>query len=65
MGNAYAPGSVQVAPGGTVAWTNLDAVPHTVTGGPLQSSVLSQGGAFTHTFGARAHTRTTARSTRT
>jgi plastocyanin len=50
MGNAYAPGSLQVAPGGTVAWTNMDAVPHTVTGGPLQSSALNQGGVFSYRF---------------
>ncbi|MGH2690198.1 MAG: cupredoxin domain-containing protein [Actinomycetota bacterium] len=50
MGNAFAPGSVQVEPGGTVTWTNMDAVPHTVTGGALQSSALGQGGVFTHTF---------------
>jgi plastocyanin len=52
MGTAFAPGTVEVATGGSVTWTNMDSVPHTVTGGPLQSSALNQSGTFSFTFGS-------------
>ena len=41
---------VTVSVGTTVTWVNHDAVPHTVTGGPLQSPMLGHGATFTFTF---------------
>jgi plastocyanin len=58
MGSAFAPGSVEVAAGTTVAWTNRDSVQHTVTaedvtggGEPIfDSGPLDQQSSFSHTF---------------
>ncbi|HEY8417815.1 MAG TPA: cupredoxin family copper-binding protein, partial [Limnochordales bacterium] len=41
---------VTVAAGTTVTWINHDSVPHTVTGGPLNSPRLNHGGTFSFTF---------------
>ena len=50
---AYSPDPVEVPVGGTVTWTNLDAVPHTATAQDrdlLQSGTLSEGESYSETF---------------
>ncbi|MGH2557857.1 MAG: cupredoxin domain-containing protein, partial [Thermomicrobiales bacterium] len=49
---AFAPGSVEVAVGTTVTWTNNDTAPHTVTAedGTFDSGVIDPGGSFSFTF---------------
>lgn len=51
-GLAFSPGSVVVAVGGSVTWTNNDAFQHDVTadGGAFQSSTLEKGDGFTASF---------------
>ncbi|HEX9093364.1 MAG TPA: cupredoxin family copper-binding protein [Coriobacteriia bacterium] len=49
-GFAFAPGSVQVAVGGTVTWTNKDSAAHTVKGDGWGSGDLAQGATFSNTF---------------
>ncbi len=62
--NCFTPNPVQVAPGETVTWTNTDSASHTVTSGKpdnstgnivaavFDSSLLSPGKTFSHTFAA-------------
>ncbi len=57
QGMAFAPGSLTVAVGTTVTWTNHDGVAHTVTSGApgspsgaFSSGNLAQNGTFSHTF---------------
>ena len=52
-GFAFDPGSVDVAIGATVTWTNEDGTQHTVTAddGSFDSGALSQGATFSQTFG--------------
>jgi plastocyanin len=50
---AYVPDPVEVPVGGTVTWTNSDAVPHTATAEDrdvLQSGTLDPGASFSQTF---------------
>src|SRR5687768_3958574 len=49
---AFDPAAVTVPTGTTVAWTNDDAVPHTVTStdGAFDSSIFDPGGSFSFTF---------------
>jgi plastocyanin len=50
---AFSPASVTVPVGGTVTWTNSDAVDHTVTSmgrGPLGSATMNAGGTYSYTF---------------
>ncbi len=49
--NAFSPDSLEISVGDTVQWTNMDAVPHTVTfaDGP-DSGQLTTGTTFSHTF---------------
>jgi plastocyanin len=49
---AFAPASLEVPVGTTVAWTNDDTAPHTVTaeGGAFDSGVLDPGASFSFTF---------------
>jgi plastocyanin len=49
---AYAPKEIHVAAGGTVTWTNDDALQHTVTAddGSFDSGLFDQGGTFTQEF---------------
>jgi plastocyanin len=50
---AYVPDPVEVPAGGTVTWTNSDAVPHTATAEDrdvLQSGTLDPGASFSQTF---------------
>jgi plastocyanin len=50
---AFNPTPIEVAVGGSVTWTNQDAVPHTATGndrGVLQSGTIQPGSSFTQQF---------------
>jgi plastocyanin len=49
---AFDPPQLDVSAGTTVTWTNLEAVPHTVTAadGGFDSGTLDEGGTFQHTF---------------
>ena len=50
---AFNPNPVEVSAGGSVTWTNQDAVPHTATGndrGALQSGTIQPGASFTQEF---------------
>jgi plastocyanin len=49
---AFQPGSVEVAAGGTVTWTNTGQAPHTVTAddGSFDSGQLAPGASFSQTF---------------
>jgi len=49
---AFSPPSVSVPIGGTVAWTNADPTPHTVTAldGDFDSGILDPNGGFSQTF---------------
>ncbi len=50
---AFNPTPVEIAVGGSVTWTNQDAVPHTATGedrGALQSGTIAPGESFTQVF---------------
>ncbi|MCC6790150.1 MAG: cupredoxin family copper-binding protein [Thermomicrobiales bacterium] len=49
---AFNPGTIEIAAGTTVTWTNTDSVPHTVsqTGGGFESGKLDQGQRFSFTF---------------
>jgi plastocyanin len=51
---AFSPGSLTVATGTTVTWTNNDGITHTVTAddGSFNSGNLTPGMSFTHTFNA-------------
>jgi plastocyanin len=50
----FAPGSVTIAAGGSMQWTNNDDDSHTVsaTAGAFDSGILSPGRSFSHTFPA-------------
>jgi plastocyanin len=49
---AFAPGSITVAAGTTVTWTNQDSASHTVTAddGSFDSKALATGATFSQTF---------------
>ncbi|MCX6711532.1 MAG: cupredoxin family copper-binding protein [Candidatus Woesearchaeota archaeon] len=50
---AFSPSTMNIAKGDTITWTNYDSVPHTVTsdsGSELDSSSISPGQTYTHTF---------------
>ena len=47
---AFAPASVTIAAGGTVAWTFTGAAPHTATGDGFDSGVVDAGATFEHPF---------------
>jgi len=50
---AFNPTPVEIAVGGSVTWTNQDAVPHTATGqdrGVLQSGTIAPGESFSQVF---------------
>lgn len=52
---AFGPNPVQVPVGGTISWTNQDAVPHTATADQrdvLQSGAIAPGTSFTQVFDA-------------
>lgn len=53
-GNRFTPGSITIAVGGTVTWTNNDTVPHTVTAddGSFDSGLMRRGGTWSKTFTA-------------
>ena len=45
---AFNPKTVTVKVGTTVKWVNEDSAPHNVTGGPLHSPTIGNGGSFTY-----------------
>lgn len=47
---AFTPGSITIAPGDSVTWTNNDGTTHTVTGTGWASGNLANGATFTHKF---------------
>ncbi len=49
---SFQPGSISVAVGSTVTWTNQDTTGHTVTAddGSFDSGTLAPGATFSHTF---------------
>ncbi len=49
-GFAFSPGTITIAKGDTVVWTNSDNAPHTVTGNGFDSGTLSNEQKFSHTF---------------
>jgi plastocyanin len=53
-GNRFTPGTITIAVGGTITWTNNDAVPHTVTAddGSFDSGLMRRGGTWSKTFTA-------------
>ena len=46
----FNPPEIKVPVGGTIVWTNKDAVPHTVSGIDFTSGTLNPGDSFTYTF---------------
>jgi plastocyanin len=48
--NAFQPGTVTIARGGTVTWTNQAAVPHTVSFGGQASPPIGAGQTYSKTF---------------
>lgn len=46
----YSPVETKIPVGGTVIWTNKDAVPHTVSGLDFTSGVMNPGDSFTYSF---------------
>src|SRR5581483_10996552 len=51
QGFSFQPGSITVAAGGTVQWTNHDSVAHTSTGPSWNSGSISPGTSVSETFG--------------
>lgn len=51
--SSFAPGSLTVAPGATVTWSNRDSVTHTSASGTLWSATLEPGESFSRTFADR------------
>ncbi len=49
-GFSFQPGSIMVAKGGSVTWTNQDPVPHTITGADFDSGNLDRGKSYSHVF---------------
>jgi plastocyanin len=47
---AFEPGTLEIAAGATVVWTNDGQAPHTVTGEFADSGILQPGQTFSHTF---------------
>ena len=47
---AFTPGSITIAPGDSVTWTNSDGTTHTVTGSGWASGNIANGAAYTHQF---------------
>jgi len=46
----FTPGSITIAPGDSVTWTNNDGTTHTVTGTGWASGNLANGATYTHQF---------------
>lgn len=51
-GSAFQPGTVTIASGQTVTWSNNDSLVHTVTGDGFSSGDVAPGAIFTNTFDA-------------
>ena len=50
---AFSPSTINIKAGDSITWTNQDSAAHTVTsdsGSELDSELLSQGDAYSHTF---------------
>lgn len=50
---AFSPAELRIKKGETVAWTNEDSAPHTVTsdtGNELSPTILKKGDSYAHTF---------------
>jgi plastocyanin len=47
---AFTPGSITIAPGDSVTWTNSDGTTHTVTGSGWASGNIANGATYTHQF---------------
>ena len=47
---AFSPDAIRINVGDAVTWTNLDNVPHTVTGDNFDSGTLDQGQTYQHAF---------------
>jgi plastocyanin len=47
---AFQPGTVTIAKGGTVTWTNQDSAPHTVSFAGQSSSTIGAGQTYTKSF---------------
>lgn len=46
----FSPGTITIAPGDSVTWTNDDSATHTVTGSGWGSGALATGATYTHQF---------------
>ncbi|MEO8973050.1 MAG: hypothetical protein ABI406_15805 [Ktedonobacteraceae bacterium] len=46
----FSPSVISIPPGTLVTWVNHTTAPHTVTGGPLGSSIINPGGTFSFRF---------------
>lgn len=51
--STFAPGSLTVAPGTSVTWSNHDSVTHTSASGSLWSATMPPGESFSRTFSER------------
>lgn len=47
---SFNPGSVTIAVGDTVTWTNMDSAVHVINGGLFRSQALAQGESYSYTF---------------
>ncbi len=47
---SFNPATTTIAKGGTVVWTNNDAVPHQIAGGELNGPVINKGQTYFFTF---------------
>lgn len=52
----FVPDRVEVAVGERITWVNRDIVPHTVTGGGIESGDLAEGKSFSYVAKARGET---------
>lgn len=51
-GNLFSPDRIEIRPGDTVRWVNVDTMAHTATGADFNSGSIPPGGSFQHTFSA-------------
>lgn len=53
MNLSFTPFIITINQGDTITWTNNDTMPHTVTGGELNSAVLQKNETFSYTFNTK------------